>query len=125
MKRGLFRNRSFWSLLLKSKGFTLLEVLVALVVFSILALSIYGILSQSFFVENYSEKKLNLALVSTEYIYTSLNNLPDETAGWKEVDTKSIDAYKIVKTPIGMFNIYRVDWLFKKGKVVIGYVLYE
>jgi len=110
---------------LKSRGFTLLEVLVSLVVFSILALSIYGILSQSFFVQDYSEKKLDLTLASTEYIYTSLFNIPDETAGWKEIDGKSIDAYKIVKTPLGMFNIYKVDWLFKKGKAVVGYVLYE
>ncbi len=125
MKKEPFQSHCFWDLFLKNRGFTLLEVLVSLVVFSILALSIYGILSQSFFVQNYSEKKLNLTLASTEYIYTSLFNLPDETAGWKEIDTNSIDAYKIVKTPIGMFDIYRVDWLFKKGKVIIGYVLYE
>ncbi len=125
MKKEPFQSRCFWDLFLKNRGFTLLEVLVSLVVFSILALSIYGILSQSFFVQNYSEKKLNLTLASTEYIYTSLFNLPDETAGWEEIDTNSIDAYKIVKTPIGMFDIYRVDWLFKKGKVIIGYVLYE
>ena len=125
MKKEPFQSHCFWDLFLKNRGFTLLEVLVSLVVFSILALSIYGILSQSFFVQNYSEKKLSLTLESTEYIYTSLFNLPDETAGWKEIDTNSIDAYKIVKTPIGMFDIYRVDWLFKKGKVIIGYVLYE
>lgn len=125
MKKEPFQSHCFWDLFLKNRGFTLLEVLVSLVVFSILALSIYGILSQSFFVQNYSEKKLNLTLDSTEYIYTSLFNLPDETAGWKEIDTNSIDAYKIVKTPIGMFDIYRVDWLFKKGRVIIGYVLYE
>ena len=125
MKKEPFQSHSFWDFLLRSSGFTLLEILVSLVVFSILALSIYGILSQSFFVQDYSKKKLDLTLASTEYIYTSLFNLPDETAGWKEIDTKSIDAYKIVKTPLGMFDIYRVDWLFKKGKVVIGYVLYE
>ncbi len=108
-----------------NKGFTLLEVLVALIVFSILALSIYGILNQSLFVQEYSQRKLDLVLASTQYIYPDLDNLPDETAGWKDINTKDIDAYKVVKTPIGLYGVTRIDWLFKKDKVIIGYVLYQ
>ncbi len=110
---------------MQNRAFTLLEVLVALVVFSIAALGVYGLLNQSLFVQKYADEKLNLILASTEYVYTNINSIPDETAGWKEVDSTSIDAYRITRIPIGFYNIYKINWDFRKGNVIIGYVLYR
>ena len=110
---------------MQNRAFTLLEVLVALVVFSVAAMGVYGLLNQSLFVQNYSDEKLDLILASTEYIYTNINAIPDETAGWKDIDSSNVDAYKITKTPIGFYNIYKIDWDFRKGDVVIGYVIYR
>ncbi len=110
---------------MQNRAFTLLEVLVALLVFSVAAMGVYGLLNQSLFVQNYSDKKLSLILVSTKYIYTNINSIPDETAGWKDIDSSSIDAYRITKTPIGFYNIYKINWDFKKGNVIIGYVIYR
>ncbi len=110
---------------MQNRAFTLLEVLVALVVFSIAALGVYGLLNQSLFVQNYSDEKLDLILASTEYIYTNISSIPDETAGWKEIDSASIDAYRITRIPIGFYNIYKISWDFKKGNVIIGYVIYR
>ncbi len=98
---------------------------MALVVFSIAAMGVYGLLNQSLFVQNYSNEKLNLILASTEYIYTNINLIPDETASWKDIDSSNIDAYRIIKTPIGFYNIYKINWDFKKGNVIIGYVIYR
>jgi len=105
-------------------GFTLLEVLIALVVFAIVSIGIYGLLNQSLFMANYANEKFNLTLASTSYIYTNWDIAPDETVGFKSVESNGIDAYRVEKMPTGFQNVIRVEWTFKKGDTEVSYVFY-
>ncbi len=109
---------------MKKKGFTLLEVLIALVIFAIISIGVYGLLNQSLFMENYANDRLNLVLASTGYIYLNWENPPSETVDWREVESGGIDAYKVEKIPLGFHNIIKVNWIFKNGKTEIHYVFY-
>ncbi len=110
--------------MLNKSGFTLLEVLIALVVFAIVSVGVYTLLNQSLFMENYAKDRLNLILASTEYIYINWDAPPEETIGFKEIETGDIDAFKVEKTPLGFQDIVRVDWFFRKNDTTIGYVFY-
>ncbi len=105
-------------------GFTLLEVLIALVVFAIVSVGIYGLLNQALFTQNYADERLNLILSSTSFIYKNWDEPPQETVGYTEIEEDGIDSYRVVKIPTGFHNIVRVEWSFKKGNTEIGYVFY-
>jgi len=108
-----------------NKGFTLLEVLVSLAIFPIFVFSIYGLLNQCIFTQHYAEEHINLVLASTIPILTHIDNIPESTVGWVEMeDNPDIDAYMITKTPLGFYNITKVTWRFKKGKNIVEYDFY-
>ncbi len=109
---------------MNKKGFTLLEVLIALVIFAIISVGIYGLLNQSLFMENYAKNRISLILASTDYIYLNWDTPPNETVGWREIESNGIEAYKVEKIPLGFHNIIRVNWSFKKGNTEISYVFY-
>ncbi len=109
---------------MNKKGFSLLEVLIALVVFAIVSVGAYTLLNQSLFMENYARNRFNLVLASTGFIYLNWDYPPDATVGFKEIESGGIDSYKVDKIPLGFHNIVRVNWVFKKGATKIEYVFY-
>jgi len=109
---------------LNKTGFTLLEVLVSLAIFAFIAVSSYALLNESLFAEGYAENKFNLVLNSTKFIYLHWDTPPSETAGWNEIESNGIDAYRIKRVPIGIYDIVRVEWTFKKEKSQVSYVFY-
>ncbi len=110
----------------REKGFTLLEVLITLVVFATVSIGIFSLLNQSLFTYDYARDKLLMTLGSTKYIYINWNLPPEETWGWKYLNDKNsyIQAYKVNKSPTGIYNIIRVKWDFKKDNSIISYVFY-
>jgi len=110
--------------MLNKKAFSLIEVLIALVIFAISAFGIYGLLNQSAFVENVAMQKFYIVLDSTKFLYRYWYEPPQQTYDYVDNPDGFIDAYKIVKKPIGLFNVVRVEWYFKKGDTVVSYVTY-
>ncbi len=105
-------------------GFTLIEVLIALVVFAIVAFGIYGILNQTLYAQNIAEKRLNLIMNANSIIYPSIDNYPDSTDGWADTEKDGIDAQKISRQKIGIYDIIKLNWSFKKNGTVISYTFY-
>lgn len=105
-------------------GFTLLEVLISLAIFAFIAISSYALLNESILSESYAESKFDLILNSTKFIYLHWDNPPSETAGWNEIESDGIDAYIIKRIPVGIYDIIRVEWTFKKDKSQVSYVFY-
>ncbi len=106
------------------RGFTLIEVLIALVVFAIVAFGIYGILNQTLYAQNIAEKRLNLIMNANSIIYPSIGNYPNATDGWTDTETGGIDAQKVIKQKIGIYDIVKLKWSFKKGNTIISYIFY-
>jgi len=106
------------------KGFSLLEVLIALTIFAISAFGIYGLLNQCLNVQDYTEKRLSLILSSTAFIYSALETPPEATNGWVYVEEKGIDAYKVTKENLGFQDIIKVHWTFRQKGIEVSYVLF-
>ncbi len=108
------------------KGFSLLEVLIALAIFAISAFGIYGLLNECIYAQNFAQRRLELVLASTNLIFPAINNLPEPTDGWVYLeDNPDIEAQRISKESTGMYGIIKTEWDFKKGKITIGYTFYE
>ncbi len=107
------------------KAFTLLEVLLALVFFSIGAVGIYSLLNQSLRFESWVENRLQLLFDSTEFITLAQDESLEPTGGWVEMDGKNIDAYKITEERLPFFNIIKTKVAFRKADIEIEYELYH
>jgi len=105
-------------------GFTLIEVLIALVIFAIIVFGIYGIINQTLYAQNIAEERLSLIMNANSIIYPSIDNYPAATDGWIDISKDGIDAQKISKQKIGTYDIIKLEWGFKKGDVSISYVFY-
>ncbi len=107
------------------KAFTLLEVLLALIFFSIASFGIYGVLNQALNFEAWVENRLQLLFESTEFITLAQEKHLEPTGEWVEVNDSNIDAYKITEERLPFFNIYKTKIAFKKAGIEIEYELYH
>ncbi len=105
-------------------GFTLIEVLISLVIFAVIAFGIYGSINQTLYAQNSAEKKLALIMNANSIIYPLIDNYPDATDGWVDIEKDGIDAEKIEKQKIGIYNIVKLTWSFRKDGESISYVFY-
>lgn len=108
-----------------NKGFSLLEVLIALAIFAISAFGVYGLLNECIYAQGFAQRRLELVLASTNLIFPSINNLPEATDGWVYLENPDIEAQRIDKEDRGIYGIIKTVWSFKKGKITIGYTFYE
>ncbi|BAT72182.1 general secretion pathway protein J [Thermosulfidibacter takaii ABI70S6] len=110
---------------MRNRGFTLLEVLIALAVFALAFAGTYNLLNQALFTEENTINRIELVLSSSIPIALYWDTEPEETLGWKDAtEDLGVGKYKIVKTPIGFYNIKKVEWSFKKNENIIAYILY-
>ncbi len=101
-----------------------MEVLIAMVVFAIVSVGVYGFLNESLYTYNYAVKKLSLTLASTKFIYVYWDNPPSDTDGWVYPQQGDIESYRITKTPLYFHNIVKVNWSFKNKEAEIAYEIY-
>jgi len=106
------------------KGFTLIEILIALAVFAIGTFGIYGLLNQCLYAQDFAEKRLKLILNTTKSICFALETPPEVTNDWVYLEKKGIDAHKVTKEKLGFFDIIKVEWSFKKAGIEISYEFY-
>ena len=105
-----------------SKGFSLIEVLIALVVFAIASLGIYSLLSQSMLVQTTAWNRLSLVLETTDFVMKRWDTGFEETPGWVSLDD-GIE-YKVEKMPVGLYDITKVYCSFRKGGEKLTYIFY-
>jgi len=96
------------------KGFTLIEILIALAIFAIASFGIYGLLNQCLYAEDWTEKRLELVFDTTEFL--SLGKITNE---WE----RGIETW-VNKEKFDFYNIIEVKWGFKKNGIEISYVSY-
>ncbi len=108
-----------------NKGFTLLEVLIALAIFPLFVFGVYGLLNQCIFTQGYAEKRLELILSSTIPVFTHIDHIPEATGVWVDMETDcGIDAYFASREPVGIYDITKLKWKFKKDNIVVEYEFY-
>ncbi len=103
-----------------SKGFTLIEVLIALVIIAISMLGIYELLSTSIDTAYYAKTKLQLFEDGFKTILLIENfKKPLNSSLSNEI------VYSIKKQPTMIAQIIQVTLEFKKGHVKDHYIFYE
>ena len=106
------------------KGFTLVEVLVALTILGISMMGIYGILHQSLFITQNSKNKLYIIDKGYERI-PKHTHYPRIALGSTESDDIDETEYEYIKQNTLLPGVSEVTLVVKSKSAIISYVYFE
>jgi prepilin-type N-terminal cleavage/methylation domain-containing protein len=108
------------------KGFTLLEVLIAVSILTISFLSIYNLINSNISLSNFIDNKVELLGAQTELLYnlysqdlTQESSLPDKIADYENV------TYSLKILPSGIYNIQIYIVSLKNKEDNLEFVFYK
>jgi prepilin-type N-terminal cleavage/methylation domain-containing protein len=106
------------------KGFTLLELLIAMVVLSISMMGLFTLLRQSIDMNDYAKRKLDLTSKAYERVFLSLiypTKVFDDTV----TDNSTIYTYKLEKNDTGFSGIKECELTLDDGDAEVNLYYYE
>lgn len=111
---------------MKSKGFTLLEVLIALVVLAISLSGLYMMTKTNISTSEFTKDKIALFIKGNELFYSLYAKKEIEATGiYLDCDEKSDIKYKIDKKPLGYDDINQITISLKKDGKKLSFYFYK
>jgi prepilin-type N-terminal cleavage/methylation domain-containing protein len=109
----------------RAKGFTLIEVLVALAVLAVSMLGVYSLVNQSIFISTYGKEKEFVADRAFERVALALHYPRSSPESSEDLEGKGTVTYDTVRNPTLLPGVTSVILTVKSSDAAISYEYFE